>query len=394
MRSYKEALQLVKQAATALATKRISIDDALGRTLAQTILTDRDYPPFNRAAMDGYALKWEDAQDGISLKMIGELHAGHTTDAIIKKGECLKIMTGSATPPSADLIIRVEDTHQEGNLVQLSFPTPARKGQNLAMAGEDVKANQVIIDKGTPCTHDILGALAVTGHAHVLVYQQPSVAIISTGDELKQVASPVDTHQIRNSNEYTLKGLLYNLGIQPAFVAHVPDNPAAIEAAIEKGMQHDILILSGGVSMGDADYVPQILKKVGVEQIFHRIAIKPGKPIWFGKQAIRNTAVFGLPGNPLSCQVTFKLFIEQYLATCFGWKQKLMQLPLAQDKRKRHPLDEFFVCSLNELGEIIPKKYKGSGDITASIGTQGIAHHPANKKELTKGTSLDFIFWK
>ncbi|MGB0523138.1 MAG: molybdopterin molybdotransferase MoeA [Flammeovirgaceae bacterium] len=394
MLPFEEALQLVKQASQPLATESIAIHDAFGRILAQDIVADRNYPPFNRAAMDGYALKIEDAQDGITLNVIGELHAGHTTDAVIRQGECLKIMTGSATPPSADLIIRVEDTHQEGNQVTLSFPTPARKGQNLAIAGEDVKQAQKIVSKGTRCTHDILGILAVTGHASISVYKPPTVAIISTGDELKPVGSPVEPHQIRNSNEFTLKGLLGNLGISPAFVTHTPDTKAAIEQAILIGLQEDILILSGGVSMGDADYVPQILKKVGVKQVFHRTAIKPGKPIWFGKQADTGTAVFGLPGNPLSCQVTFKLFIEVYLAASYGKSADWFTLSLAQDKSKKHPLDEFFVCSLNEIGQVVPKKYKGSGDITASVGTHGIAHHPAQEKELKKGDQIRFMFWK
>lgn len=394
MLAFDDALQLLLNTTASLETETVSIHEAFNRTLAQPIHADRNYPPFNRAAMDGYAIKWTDAKDGISLKVIGELHAGHTTTAVVSEGTCLKIMTGAATPPSADLIVRVEDSERDGEEVKLFFPKPPRNGQNLAKQGEDVQARQLLLEKGTRCTHDILGLLAVTGHAQVLVYKQPTVAIISTGDELKAVGEDVLPHQIRNSNEFTIKGLLAYLGIRPSFVTHVPDNKEAIEAAINQGLECDVLMLSGGVSMGDADYVPQLLKKSGVQQLFHRIAIKPGKPIWFGNHPERGTAVFGLPGNPLSCQVTFKLLVERYLGKALGWKHQLIKLPLAQDKTKKHPLDEFFVCFLNEHGEIVPKRYNGSGDITSSVATTGIARHPAASKTIQKGDYLEYRPWK
>ena len=161
MISFEEAIQLVKNNTLNWeSTQKISIHQALGQTLAQHIYADRDYPPFNRAAMDGYALKWEDAKDGIKLKVIGELHAGHTTDLIIQQGECIKIMTGSATPPSADLVVRVEDTQQEGDWVNIFFPNPPTKGQHLAMAGEDVQAKELLIKKGTHITHDVFGCIS------------------------------------------------------------------------------------------------------------------------------------------------------------------------------------------------------------------------------------------
>ena len=184
-------------------------------------------------------------------------------------------------------------------------------------------------------------------------------------------------------------------GISPDYVKHVPDNQQQIYEAIQEGLKRNILILSGGVSMGDADYVPKVLKELGVQQIFHRIAIKPGKPIWFGVHKTKNTAVFGLPGNPLSCQVTFKLFVETYLRNLLQQPEFTpIQLPISRFKKKKHPLDEFFVCTINENGEVTPKKFNGSGDITASLHTLGFARHLANQKELVEKTLVDFYAWK
>ena len=394
MLTVKEAQGLINQFATNFGTEIISINEALDRVLAEDILADRDYPPFNRAAMDGFALRNEDFLNGIvEFKIIEEIYAGAVSEKLLASGECYKIMTGASTPLSADCIIRIEDTEQNDTIVVLKS-SQLKNGQNISKKGEDKKEGELVISKNTILRPLEIAALAVLGKAFVSVYKTPIVSIISTGDEVISIDKQVLSHQIRDSNSYTIDSFLKKYKINLSTRVLVRDNKEKLTTAINLLIHSDILILSGGVSMGDADYVPEVLNSLNVEKIFHKVAIKPGKPLWFGKS--NKGVVFALPGNPLSVQVVYKIFIEPFIRKCLGLSElPVLSFPINSDRKKKIKFDEYFPCKIE--GELIsgvtPIEFNGSGDVTSIISSQGIALHEAEKENLIIGESIKFYYW-
>lgn len=292
-------------------------------------------------------------------------------------------MTGAAVPLSADAVIRREDAEQKDFSVSFSI-NELRSFQNIAKKGEDLEAGSIVLEKPVKCNASVIGLLTSVGKYEVLVKKLPSVAIITTGNEVVDVCQPVTDVQIRNSNFYVLKALLKSWGILPSYHQHVLDDENEIHSAIKRVLQYDIVIINGGVSAGDADYVPSVLKKSGVEELFHKVAIRPGKPFWCGRK--QNTMIFALPGNPLSCLVTFTLFIRHYLENCFGISSSLLSLPIAAERKQRVKLDEFFPVQIkNEPSQFHAIPFNGSGDIRLGHEAQAFALHPHAKPELKAG---------
>lgn len=393
MITVQEALSIILDQSRSFGNITISINDATGRVLVEDLHADRDYPPFHRAAMDGFALRSEDFLDkGIkTYHIIDSLFAGGTSTVKPTEGQCLRIMTGSATPIDYDAIIRIEDCLVEGDQVNFNVAT-LKKGQNIAKQGEDVKSGTLIMAKGTQLHAPEIAAIAVTGRAQVNVHQFPKIAVISTGDEVIAVEKKVQPHQIRDSNSYALAAFLQQYGLSISYRALVPDNKDLLSKAIKDVLEYDIVIFSGGVSMGEADFVPEILADCGVQSLFHKVKLKPGKPIWFGKLPAGGV-VFGLPGNPMSCQVCYKVFIEPFIRNCFGLSVGLtLQLPMLVDKNKNVKLDQYFPCVIEGKG-IRPVVINGSGDITSTLHSHGLALHPMETDNLSKGDAVEFIFW-
>ncbi len=398
MKTISEALNLILAQADLIESETVSIHQAYNRILAEDIKADRDYPPFNRASMDGYALNISDWNEhGLrQFKVVEELHAGAVPTQKLGKGDCLKIMTGAAVPPEADAIIKVELSAHQGTTVSFEEIGDLKKWRNIALRGEDRKTGEILATKGQLCNAAIISVLAVIGKMEVKVAKLPKVSIISTGTEVLPPDKTVLPHQIRDSNSFALQNLLkkFNIGLEHKIL--VPDDKTLLREAILKGLQSDILILSGGVSMGDADFVPEVLNSQGVQTIFHKIQIKPGKPFWFGKKE-NGTVVFGLPGNPMSCQVGFRVFIEPYLNAKLGLpKPQSLYLPLMGTHQKRSKFTEYFPCKIinkNEKTFIKTHEYNGSGDIAAMIGSDGLAAHPAKSKKLNENTIIEFLPW-
>jgi molybdopterin molybdotransferase len=398
MKTIDEALALIMEQAARLESEVVDIQDAYNRVLAEDITADRDYPPFNRATMDGFALNISDWNDRNirQFKLIEELHAGSVPKHKIGKGDCLKIMTGAAVPHEADAIIKVELSKQQGEIISFDENGKLKKWWNIALQGEDKKAGEILAKKGQVCNAAIISILAVTGKTRTKVARLPKVSIISTGTEVLPPDSPILPHQIRDSNSYALQSLLkkYNINLQHKLL--VPDDKAQLMDAVKKGLESDVLILSGGVSMGDADFVPEVLHLNQVTNIFHKIQIKPGKPLWFGKKE-NGPVVFGLPGNPMSCQVGFKVFVEPYLRAIMGLpKPQNLFLPFLATHPKRSNFTEYFPCKIvNQNGKTFleTNSYNGSGDIAAMIGSDGIAVHPAESTELKENMIVEFLPW-
>jgi molybdopterin molybdotransferase len=393
----KEAIDLIVARSKNFGCKQIAIDEAYNCILSEDVCADRDYPPFNRSAMDGYAVVSSDFNNGqiVKLKLTEKLFAGGFSKNKVVSGTCIKIMTGAPVPEGADAVVRVEDTAEKDNVVEFVVTTVKVK-QNIALQAEDAKSGDLIISKNTVLDARAIPVLAVLGKAMVNVYNQPKVAIVSTGNEVVSVESIILPHQIRDSNSYSIKNFLKKYAIDDIIVMHIADDKQKLIAEIEKLLDKDILILSGGVSKGDADYVPEVLMSLGVKQIFHRVQIKPGAPLWFGVMP-NGGVVFGLPGNPVSVQVAVKIFIEPFIRACFEIERvKPLLLPIFSEKKKKTKLDEYFPCKIvtkNNVTGIVSNRMNGSGDVAATLGSDGIALHPSNVDMVNENTVLEFYPW-
>ncbi len=398
MTTFAEAQNLILEQARPFKAEQVALVDAIDRILAQPIYADRDYPPFNRAMMDGYAVQSADfgQQTAPELQIIEYLPAGRTALQTITSGTCAKIMTGAPVPEGADAVVRIEDTHAVNK--QVSFLINAVKpGQNIAYQAEDAEQGSLLLARNHLITPQIMSVLAVTGNKEVTVLKPPSVGIVSTGNEVVSVENHIQSHQIRDSNAWVLRSFLRKYQITNVEAVLVADSKRAISQTIQRILaEKDIVFVSGGVSKGDADYVPEVLQSLGVQQIFHRVRIKPGGPIWFGITA-DGKAVFGLPGNPVSVQVGCKVFIEPYLRACFGLASlSPLFLPFLETRSKKTSFDEFFPCELvthDDSTSIRPVRYNSSGDISATAHSEGIAWHPAATEQLTPQTPIAFYAW-
>lgn len=382
----KEAQDLVLAEANSFGKEIILLDEALGRTLNEPLIADRDYPPFNRATMDGIAINSKDWNNGTRQFQIAEtIFAGNAFKKEIKPGECYKIMTGAAVPSFADTVVRIEDCEVNENSVIITVSS-VNTGQNIAHQGSDIKNGTVLIDKPQLIKPGLITTLASLGYAEVKVTALPSVAILTTGDEVVPVDAPVNEAQIRNSNIFLLRSLLEQWKIKPTVSRHLKDDADIILNNIKQQLHNDIIILSGAVSAGDADFVPEVLMKAGAKKIFHKVAIRPGKPIWFGRFE-KGPVVFALPGNPFSTFVTFKLFIESFLRKSFGLEQASpIFLPFNGNRIKKTNLDEFFPVSIaGNPAAAMPVGFNTSGDITAVMHADALAMQPIEKPELKNG---------
>lgn len=364
--------------------------------LAESIVADRDYPPFPRATMDGYALLGNDLQNSKEFFILGEIFAGDNwkLPENIPKNACVKIMTGAAVPSCFDTLIKVEDTISKDHKIQI-LTENVSKGMNIAKQGEDALKDSILISPGCMIDDSILTIAASVGYTKLQVFNPPRVSIISTGNEvLPQGVIPLP-HQIRDSNSFTLRAMLQKFQIEPIRVWNLPDEPEILANKFFECFDSDICIITGGVSAGDADYIPSTLKKLGVEEIFHKVSIRPGKPIWFGKND--KTLFFGLPGNPVSARVTFKVFVEACIGKILHMERQIpIYLPIFNARNKKHNLDEYFrVKIVNENNQSYLQEIpnNGSGDFIGSLGSEGIAIHPADYKELPHNSMTEFFYW-
>ncbi|MDB5228250.1 MAG: molybdopterin molybdenumtransferase MoeA [Bacteroidota bacterium] len=396
MRSIDEALELILSHTKNFGVEEISIHHALNRILAEDIFADRDYPPFNRSTMDGYAVVASDLLEKklTELKLIETIHAGDIAKLRVSPGTCIKIMTGAPIPDGADAVVRVEDCIENNSNVQFKTTFISPK-QFIAQQGEDIQKGNLLIKKNIKLDAPAIAVLAVAGKARVKVYSLPSVTVVSTGNEIVNVNDKILPHQIRDSNSIALSSFLKQYNISCDTVLE-KDDKIILKETFKNFLHKDILIITGGVSMGDADYVPEVLISLGVKEIFHRVKIKPGNPLWFGVMP-NGGVVFGLPGNPVSVQAAFKVFIEPYLRACFNMEAlKPFYLPLFNDKPKKSKFTEYFPCSIvtkNKVTGLESKKMNSSGDIAATLYSDGLAIHPERTEMMKENTIVEFYSW-
>lgn len=390
MKTFDEAIEILSAIVAPFEKETILLEDALGRILAEDIYADRDYPPFNRAAMDGYAIMHSDWIQGLrEFKVLETIFTGQPARHQLLSGSCYKIMTGAATPETANLIIRREDAEEEENTVVLHAEN-VKRYQNIAKRGEDSKSGSLLLSAPLRCTPQVISLLATVGKATLTVNKLPTVAVVTTGDEIVSPGANLNDFQIRNSNQYLLRSLLGQWQIKPMLCEHVIDDKDKLVATLTNALKADVVIINGAVSAGDADHVPAVLQQLGVETLFHKVNIRPGKPLLIGK-APSGSLVFALPGNPLSCLTTFTVFVEHYLYLCYGYKSRPLETrTLLAAKSKKHGMTEFFPVSTDDSGALTLVPYNGSGDVTACIQAQGLAVHPADTMQLDIGDQILF----
>ena len=394
MISFFEARQLIANASKRFARETVSIEEAVGRVVLPPVIADRDYPPFNRSMMDGFAVKFDDVTAGITtFRQVGEVFAGDNFQGDGATGTCVKIMTGAPVPASYDMVVPVEQAEVRFPDVHLTVKD-GRRFHFIAKRGEDLREKESIVNIPMRATASVIGLLSTLGHAKVDVAVLPKVAIISTGNEVVPIDQEPSMVQIRNSNTAVLAALLQEWKISAPTILHVKDDRSELESAFREHLKNDLLIVSGGVSAGDADFVPAALNAAGARCIFHKLAIRPGKPLWFGQTA-EGCTVFALPGNPLSAQVGYLLFIDYFLRSCFELPPRTtIKLPLARPKTKSHKLDEFFLFKYTgDPSAIEPITRNSSGDIRIGLDSNGIAWHPANIPDLDQDAILDCWTW-
>lgn len=296
-------------------TERISIKQALGRVLATPVISSLNVPGHNNSAMDGFAFRHAEAVQ--PLHIIGTAFAGRSFDATIPAGACIKIMTGAVVPPDADTVAMQEHTAVNGEYVSIQ-KLPA-KGANIRLEGEDIAIGQTVLDNGHMLQPADMGLLASLGIAEIEVYRRLKVAFFTTGDELVSVGQALQAGQIYDSNRYSLWGMLQALGVEVEDLGNIADDPQALERTLLQAAAHfDVVITSGGVSVGEADFMKQLLATHG-QVLFWKINMKPGRPLAYGK--IGQAHYFGLPGNPVSTMVTFYQFVQSALKTLMGSPQ-------------------------------------------------------------------------
>jgi molybdopterin molybdotransferase len=306
----------------------------LGRILAENIIADRNYPPFDRSTRDGFAVRAADAaHPRTRLRLIGESRAGHAFEGQMEAGACVQIMTGAPLPRGANAVVMQEDAQVEGDSVV--FERAVRAGQHYVVEGQETRAGESVVKRGTRLGYAELAMAAQVGRSHVVVAKKPRVAILSTGDEVVGVNHAPGRFQIRNSNSISLAAQVSLAGGEPLMLGNAPDNVGDLRAQIEQALAADIVILTGGVSVGKYDLVEGVLKEMGAEFFFDAVAIRPGRPAVFG--VCNAKPVFGLPGNPVSTMVTFELLAVPAIELLSGHTPQ----PLALFKAKlAHPIDE------------------------------------------------------
>jgi len=405
MLSFAEARQVVIAESQSRANSRLPntlpIAQALGHVLAQEVRSDREYPPFDRSTRDGYAVRASEASQGASMRCVGEIKAGDTVSEPLVAGTCVQIMTGAAVPAGADAVVMIEFTHRNGDAI--SFARPTEPGQNIVSRGSEAHAGDLALPGGVRLGYAELAVAAQVGATSLLCHSKARVAILSTGDEVVPISDTPGPFHIRNSNTVSLAAQVQLAGGEPIPFVNARDRADDLGAKIEEGLREDILVLSGGVSMGKYDLVESVLKGMGAEFFFDAVALRPGKPTVFGR--CRNTLVFGLPGNPVSTMVTFQLFVIPAIDHQGGAKPRplpMLEATLAEPIQEKAGLTHFLPARIEwpQLAgsvpsrfapEVRPLRWQGSGDIAALTRANCFLVVPAEQPNIKEGEKVSVL---
>lgn len=393
MISFEEAYNKVLQNTLKLGDERVRLSSCMGRILAEDVVADRDFPPFNRSTKDGIAIHFSAIENGITrFKVEGVLSAGMAQQVLTSSANCLEIMTGAVLPLQADTIIMYEETEIENGWATIS-KTP-KKGQNIHSQGSDKRSGELLLAKDIQITAAVVGVLASVGKTEVRVKKKPSVCVVSTGNELVEVSESPLPHQIRKSNSLSLSAALGKLGIVPKLL-HLADDKALLEKELEKALlEYDVLMLSGGVSKGKFDFIPDALDTLGVQKIFHRVAQRPGKPFWFGIQEGNHKVVFSFPGNPVSTFANYHVYFLPWFAKSLDIKIQQRTVVLDEAVQPHPTLSLFLQVATNWHDSRLHANLvegNGSGDLVSLAQADGFVMVPKGNVLLPIGTTLSYI---
>ena len=394
---FEEARHLVESHAARLrprATETADLLDSCGHVLAESVLADRDFPPFRRAARDGYALRSADLKQlPATLKVVGEIKAGAPPEQIppLQPGEAAAIMTGAPAPEGADAVVMVEYTSQRGDDVEIK--QAVEFGANIVATGSEAKRGSRLLSQGMYLGHAAISVAASVGKVHLEVYARPQVAVLSTGDELVDIDAEPGPTQIRNSNSYSLAAQIQEAGGEPVLLQVAPDEPKRLRELVVEGLKSDLLLLAGGVSMGKYDLVEQVLTELQAEFFFTGAKIQPGKPVVFGRSPRGSEPKYflGLPGNPVSTMVTFQLFARPLLEALAGRAPRqlaFLHAKLKSEIKVKRGLTRFLPGILSgefERAEVELAPWHGSGDIAATALANCYIVIPPDREHIAAG---------
>ena len=375
--------------------EKVSLDQALGRVMAEDVVSRINNPPLDNSAMDGYALIAADIQSAtpenpVKLEMVEEIAAGYTAKGTLKPGQTMRIMTGAPIPPGADAVLMQEDTQKDGDSILCLDRADVE--ENIRRAGEDIKIGESVLKKGTTLSPAHIGMLAVIGRSQIAVSQRPTVAILSTGDEILELDETPEGPQIFNSNGHMLAAQIKSAGGIPVYLGIAKDTEEDLMEKFAWALKADIVVSSGGVSVGDYDLVKSTLQKMGQEMLFWKVAMKPGKPLAFGR--IGKTPIFGLPGNPVSSFVSFEQFVRPSLRKvlgCSDLSHKTVQAKLTRTITKK-PGRLHFLSSIvswaNGEYTVTPAGEQGSGILKSAANANGLLIFPLEAEEIKQGQEV------
>ncbi|HXM60128.1 MAG TPA: gephyrin-like molybdotransferase Glp [Terriglobales bacterium] len=399
--SFEQARHLVEKHAATLrpqGKELVELLDSPGQILAEPVLADRNFPPFPRATRDGYAVRAADlAKLPATLQVITEIKAGATADASLKieSGQAAAIMTGAPAPPGCDAVVMVEYTSRDGD--QVSITKGVAAGDNIVPIASEAKRGDRLLSPGVRLNHATIAVAASVGRSRLLVYSKPRVAVLATGDELVDIDVPLASNQIRNSNTYSLAAQIQAAGGEPVLLPIAPDEPERLRELIADGFEADLLLLTGGVSMGKYDLVEAVLAHFQAEFFFTGAQIQPGRPVVFGRapfeagSPVRHKYFFGLPGNPVSTMVTFELFARPILEALAGMtprKLVFLHAKLKSEIKTKPGLKRFLPALLSgefEQAEVELLRWQGSGDIAATAKANCYIVIPPDLEQIATG---------
>jgi molybdopterin molybdotransferase len=393
--SYAEACRVVREHADQVesphAPQSVGLLDSLGMVLAEPVGADRDQPPFARSTRDGFACRAANIVAGLPLKIIGSIRAGEAETLEVNSGQAVEIMTGAPVPAGTDCVVMVEHVQLELDTLRLAPGRSIAPGDNIVPRGAEARGGEVIVPRGMRISARQVAAAAACGMGQLRVFPRPRVAIVATGDELVEVDQQPMTQQIRNSNSYSVAAQVLAAGAEPVRLPIARDERGHLEAIIRDALLSDLLLLSGGVSMGKYDLVEEVLLSLGAEFFFTGALIQPGKPIVFGR--LGQIYFFGLPGNPVSTMVTFSLFVEPLLGALCGdtcREPRFAQARLARDVKVQTGLTRFLPAMLVDV-TVEPVVWQGSGDLASTSRSNCFLVVPPDRPLLTAGETVTIL---
>lgn len=393
MITFKEAYQKVLEHPLDLGTENVPLLSSLNRILAEDIYADRDFPPFDRATKDGIAIQFSDfANNGHSFSIEGIAAAGVVQQVLKDKSNCLEVMTGAVVPEYCDAVIMYEHITIEDNKVTIN--EKVTKGQNIHYKGSDEKVGALLLTKGKKISPAEIGVIATVGKSTVKVMANPKICTIATGNELVEVNEIPKPHQIRKSNMLTIESALLDSKIEASSL-HLLDDKSIIQNELKKALtENDVLLLSGGVSKGKFDFIPDVMETLGVEKVFHRVLQRPGKPFWFGIHPKMKTVVFSFPGNPVSTFANYHLYFLPWLQNSWGISIDKSYIKLGVTINIKQPLTRFIQVVTAEKEGVIwatPVVENGSGDLTSLAKADGFICLEPRDMDYEVGEVVPFV---